>query len=76
MRTTQPKPLIKNKTFLVILILGILSLLASLSLFLVMLTHLDSCIPFNACSEESSGYYSFCVKDGFKYCCGGWGTDT
>lgn len=76
MRTTNPQPLLKNKYFLVTLAIGILCLLASLALFIVMITHLDSCIAWNACTEESSGYYSFCVKDGYKYCCGGWGTDT
>ena len=38
--------------------------------------HLSSCLAWNACSEESSGYYKFCVEDGYKFCCGGWGGDT
>ena len=72
---SSSKALIRNKPFLVVLIIGILCLIVSLILFIVILTHLDSCITLNACSEQSSGYYNFCVEDGYKYCCGGTGSD-
>ena len=72
----QKPPLIKNKLFLAALVLAILCSVASLSLFFYIVAHLDSCIAWNACSEESSGYYDFCVRDGYKFCCGGWGSDS
>ena len=75
MQGSNHTPLVKNKPFLIVLILAILCCLGALSAFIYLMTNLDSCIGWNACSEESSGYYSFCIKDGYKYCCGGWGSD-
>ena len=69
------KPVTKNKLFIASFALAILCSVVSISLLIYMVVHLDSCLSWNACSEESSGYYDFCVKDGYKYCCGGWGTD-
>ena len=76
MQNITRKPVIKNKLFIAALVLAILCSLTSISLMIYMVAHLDSCIPWNACSEQSSGYYYFCVKNGYKYCCGGWGLDT
>jgi hypothetical protein len=75
MQEVTTKPLIKNKLFLIVLIMAIACSLTSLTLFFYMMGNLDSCLGWNACSEESSGYYYFCVRDGYKFCCGGWGGD-
>ena len=69
------KPVTKNKFFIASFALAILCSVVSISLLIYMVVHLDSCLTWNACTEESSGYYDFCVKDGYKYCCGGWGLD-
>lgn len=49
MQATQ-QPLIKNKFFIVALILAIICSVTSLSLFFYMVANINSCIPWNACT--------------------------
>ena len=67
------KPLIKEKLFGGVLGLGFACLGISAGIFIYMLANFDSCLPVNACEGENMNYEMFCVNEGAKYCCGGYG---
>lgn len=66
-------PLIKEKSFKVMLVIGLICIAASVGVFLVMAAHYDSCLPINSCYGEGGNFESLCEEGGTRYCCGGYG---